>query len=71
MATAALLNQIYNLPVRERMVIVERTIHSILANKKELDVFTEYDTIQTHYASEQVLAKDWLNEIEDEAWKDL
>jgi hypothetical protein len=29
MEPAALLNQIYHLPVRERMLIVERTIHSI------------------------------------------
>ncbi len=29
------------------------------------------DPILTHFASEQVLAKDWLSEEEDEAWKDL
>jgi hypothetical protein len=71
MATAILLNQIYNLPVRERMVIVERTIHSILADEKKLGALVESDTVQTHYASEQVLAKGWSNEMEDKAWKDL
>ena len=25
----------------------------------------------THYASEKVLAKDWLTKEEDEVWKDL
>ncbi len=25
----------------------------------------------THYASEKTLAKDWLTEEEDQAWKDL
>ncbi|GHT62190.1 hypothetical protein AGMMS50239_14830 [Bacteroidia bacterium] len=29
------------------------------------------DSIETHWASEHVLAKDWLNSKEDEAWKDL
>lgn len=29
------------------------------------------DSIQTHFASEKVLAKDWLLPEEDEAWKDL
>ncbi|MCY7291966.1 MAG: hypothetical protein LH615_07260 [Ferruginibacter sp.] len=29
------------------------------------------DKIQTHLASEKVLAKDWLSKKEDEAWRDL
>lgn len=29
------------------------------------------DTIMTHFASEQALAKDWLSHEEDQAWKDL
>ncbi len=29
------------------------------------------DKILTHFASEKVLAKDWLLPEEDEAWKDL
>ncbi|MDR1543642.1 MAG: hypothetical protein LBS50_04375 [Prevotellaceae bacterium] len=53
------------------MVIVERTIHSILADEKKLGALVESDTVQTHYASEQVLAKGWSNEMEDKAWKDL
>lgn len=31
----------------------------------------EDDTTQTYFASENVLAKDWLKPEEDEAWKDL
>jgi hypothetical protein len=29
------------------------------------------DPVETHLASEKVLAKDWLLPEEDEAWKDL
>jgi len=29
------------------------------------------DRILTHFASQSVLAKDWLTPEEDEAWKDL
>lgn len=29
------------------------------------------DEILTHFASENVLAKDWLSPAEDEAWKNL
>jgi hypothetical protein len=71
MSVAILLNQIYNLPIYERMLIVEYTIRSIRSNEDELRVFTEPDTVQTHFASEQVLAKDWSNKTEDEAWKNL
>jgi hypothetical protein len=35
-ATATLLNQIYRLPVSERMLIVERTVHSIRAEKNDM-----------------------------------
>jgi len=31
----------------------------------------EDNSVKTHFASEAVLAKDWLNEKEDEAWKTL
>lgn len=29
------------------------------------------DSVQTHLASEKILAKDWLSKKEDEAWQDL
>jgi hypothetical protein len=29
------------------------------------------DVVETHWASESVLAKDWLTSQEDEAWKNL
>jgi hypothetical protein len=67
MQTATLLNQIYHLPVYERMLIVERTIHSIRTENKKLG----NDTVITHFASEHVLSKDWLNPKEDEAWQSL
>jgi hypothetical protein len=70
MTTAALLNQIYHLPVSERMLIVERTIRSIRRDGKELMAYAEQE-VETHFASEQVLAKDWSNKTEDEAWKSL
>jgi hypothetical protein len=35
-ATATLLNQIYHLPLYERMLIVERTIHSIRTEKNDM-----------------------------------
>jgi hypothetical protein len=31
----------------------------------------ETDKTETHYASESILAKDWLTPKEDMAWKDL
>lgn len=71
MKIAVLLDTIYHLPVYERMLIVEHTIRSIRTGKNGYTVFTEPDVLQTHRASEQVLAKEWLNETEDEAWKTL
>jgi hypothetical protein len=37
MQTAALLNQIYQLPLYDRMLIVERTIHSMRTETGELE----------------------------------
>jgi len=31
----------------------------------------EADTVQTHWASESVLGKEWLNETENQAWQHL
>lgn len=39
--------------------------------EKETSEMPENDEILSHYASEKVLAKDWLLPEEDEAWKDL
>ena len=47
---------------------------SALARKLGDKVFentTNADKIETHYASESVLAKDWLTSEEDKAWKNL
>ncbi|MDR3250138.1 MAG: hypothetical protein LBT42_00535 [Tannerella sp.] len=35
------------------------------------NLLLDSDVTDTHLASEHVLAKDWLNPQEDEAWKDL
>ena len=39
--------------------------------EKETKQKPQNDNISTHFASEKVLAKDWLLPEEDEAWKDL
>lgn len=61
-------------------------LNIIVKNKKALPVLEklrnskmiEYtskklskEKIQTHFASEDVLAKDWLNKKEDAVWQDL
>jgi len=38
---------------------------------KETRLKKEYDDTLTHYASEKVLAKDWMLMEEEAAWKDL
>ena len=38
--------------------------------KKEAKVVSR-ETIETHFASESMLAKDWLTESEDTAWQNL
>ncbi len=43
----------------------------ILELSKKEQITIEDDLLQTHIASEAVLAKDWLNPKEDEIWKDL
>jgi len=47
---------------------------SALARKLGDTVFEhskETDIIETHFASENALAKEWLTSEEDKAWKDL
>ncbi len=39
--------------------------------EKETKQKPQNDKVLTHFASEKVLAKDWLLPEEDEAWKDL
>ena len=52
------------LPLKEKLKLREML-------QKETNPMTEKDSILTHMASENVLAKDWLLPQEDEAWKDL
>lgn len=52
------------LPYREKLRLKEILL-------KDTEKKGEKDKILTHYASEEVLAKDWMLKEEDEAWKDL
>jgi hypothetical protein len=52
------------LPYNEKLKLTE-------VLKKETRQNPEVDKVLTHFASEKVLAKDWLSLEEDEAWKDL
>ena len=48
-----------------------RTLARKIGDRVELYPPKYEDRILTHFASESVLAKDWLTPEEDEAWKDL
>ena len=52
------------LPYKEKLKLSE-------VLKEETKQKPENDNTLTHFASEKVLAKDWLLPEEDEAWKDL
>ena len=52
------------LPYKEKLLLSK-------VLKKETKQIPENDKTLTHFASEKVLAKDWLLHEEDEAWKDL
>lgn len=61
-------NQLFELvrqlPVHEKQKLLTSLI-------KENLIKSGNDTILTHFASEETLAKDWLSPEEDKAWKDL
>jgi hypothetical protein len=44
----------------------QKLLHFLLGSQPEKE-----DPTLTNFASDQVLAKDWLTEKEDEAWQDL
>ncbi|MDX1939481.1 MAG: hypothetical protein SFU99_02960 [Saprospiraceae bacterium] len=52
--------------VKQLSVAEQEELLAVLQKSKQPE-----DAIRTHFASEKVLAKDWLNEKEDEAWQDL
>ena len=60
--------QLYQL-VKQLPVIEQKKLFSSLL-KDGLEKPGD-DSVYTHFASENVLAKDWLSIGEDEAWKDL
>jgi hypothetical protein len=45
--------------------------HNETKNIVAIENALKNDKIETHLASEQVLANEWLNEKEDLVWKDL
>lgn len=55
---------IKQLPYNDKIKLIELL-------EEETSEMPENDKIQSHFASEKVLAKDWLLPEEDEAWKDL
>lgn len=59
-----IVSMVKQLPYKEKLKLKEML-------QKETNPITEKDSILTHLASENVLAKDWLLPQEDEAWKDL
>ncbi len=59
-----IVSMVRQLPYKEKLKLSE-------VLKKETNQITEKDTTLTHFASEKVLAKDWLLPQEDAAWKDL
>lgn len=70
METLELIEEINKLPIESKIQIVNTIVDSFgdigssnFVNFKEIT--------QTHFATEAVLAKEWLSEVEEEAWKDL
>jgi hypothetical protein len=55
---------IKQLPYNDKIKLIELL-------EEETSEMPGNDKIQSHFASEKVLAKDWLLPEEDEAWKDL
>lgn len=59
-----IIDLVKQLPLKEKLKLSE-------VLKKETEQKQEKDKVLTHFASEEVLAKDWLLPEEDEVWKDL
>jgi hypothetical protein len=71
-------NLMINLPLNFNQVVdivrqlpYEEKLRLSEVLNKETKRKSENDNILTHFASEKVLARDWLSPEEDEAWKDL
>ena len=60
-----------NISIHLPMQFIGKKVEVIAFSIEEADIEKGVEKIQTHFASEQVLAKDWLTTEEDEAWKDL
>jgi len=59
------LDIVKQLPYKEKLIL------SRALNKETKQGRKNIDPLETHFASEKVLAKDWLLPEEDNAWKDL
>lgn len=59
-----LVSVIKNMPYQEQLKLAQII-------DKETKKAHKKEAVTTHFASEAVLAKDWLSTEEDEAWKNL
>lgn len=59
-----LIDLVRQLPYNEKLKLREVLKTETMQKSKK-------DKVSTHFASEKVLARDWLLKEEDEAWKDL
>jgi hypothetical protein len=57
--------------LKELSEINDDIAYEILDFIKSLKANKNVEKIETYFASEQVLAKDWLGKEEEEAWKNL
>lgn len=60
-----------NISIRLPRELVGKLIEVIAFSVDEAKYKFAIDVIQTHYASQNILAKDWLTPEEDLVWKDL
>lgn len=70
METVELIEEINKLPIESKIQIVNTIVDSLELNINNNFINLKEITL-THYASESVLAKEWLSDIEEETWKDL
>lgn len=70
METVELIEEINKLPIESKIHIVNTIVDSLELNINNNFINLKEMTL-THFATESVLAKEWLSEVEEEAWKDL
>ena len=73
LADELIFRQLQQLPEALKREVLD-FIQSVVEKHKILPQKTNQiqdDSPQTHFASEQILAQDWLTETEDQAWQNL